>query len=77
MTCAGQAGFVVLCFFSLSSGLVELCPQQNLCTLFVVLGWCVCGPALVVCLVAVCFIYKAGRKPFSVKKLQYRQTTVF
>ena len=25
-----------------------------------------CGPVMVVCLVAVCFIYKAGRKPFSV-----------
>ena len=27
-----------------------------------------CGSVVVVCLVAVCFIYKAGRKPFSVKE---------
>mgnify|MGYP005815400183 CR=1 FL=1 len=35
-------------------------------TLLWYLGVCVCGLGVVVCPLAVCFIYKAGQKPFSV-----------
>lgn len=50
-------------------GLVELCPQRNLCVLPCVLYvvWCLlCFMFVLDYVFGVCFIYKTGRKPFLV-----------